>query len=78
MSKRGSGALRTALMQIAFTISQNDDHFKAIYEKHINAGKHHKVALSFVVADLLRIVCSLWKSGLKYTVDKPAYKGVAA
>ena len=78
MSKRGRGALRTALMQIAFTISQNDDHFKAIYEKHINAGKHHKVALSFVVADLLRIVCSLWKSGLKYTVDKPAYKSVAA
>ena len=78
MSKRGSGALRTALMQIAFTISQNDAHFKSVYEKHINAGKHHKVALSFVVADLLRIVCSLWKSGLKYTVEKPVSKSIAA
>ena len=78
MSKRGGGALRTALMQIAFTISQNDAHFRAIYEKHVNAGKHHKVALSFVVADLLKIVCSLWKSGLRYTVDKPALQSIVA
>ncbi|MDO5319717.1 MAG: hypothetical protein Q4G65_13905 [bacterium] len=39
-------------MQFAFTISQNDAHFRAIYEKRINAGKHHKATLSFVVADL--------------------------
>lgn len=71
MSKRGSGALRTALMQISFTISRNDAHFKAIYEKHINAGKHHKVALSFVAANLIEIICSLWRSGREYTVEKP-------
>ena len=72
MSKRGSGALRTALMQIAFTISQNDDFFKSIYEKHICAHQHHKVALSYVVAELLKVVCSLWKSNRAYTVERPS------
>jgi len=71
MSKRGSGALRTAGQQIAFTTSQNDPYFKAIYEKHINANKHHKVALSYVFAALLEVVCSIWKSGRPYTVKKP-------
>ena len=72
MSKRGSGALRTALMQIAFSISQNDDFFKCIYEKHISANQHHKVALSYVAAELLKVVCSLWKSNRAYTVQRPA------
>jgi len=78
MSKRGSGSLRTAGQQIAFTISQNDPYFKAIYEKHINAKKPHKVALSFVFAALLQVVCSLWKSGRKYSVEKPSAEKVAA
>ena len=71
MSKRGSGALRTALMQIAFTISQNDAYFKAVYDKQMKANKHHKVALSHVVAKFLEVICSLWKSGREYTVEKP-------
>lgn len=72
MSKRGSGALRTALMQIAFTISQNDAYFKAVYDKQMNANKHHKVALSFVVEKFLNVICSLWKSGKDYSEKKPA------
>lgn len=72
MSKRGSGALRTALMQIAFTISQNDAYFKAVYDRQMNANKHHNVALSFVVEKLLEVICSLWKSGRDYTVEKPS------
>ena len=72
MSKRGSGSLRTALMQIAFTISQNDAYFKAIYDRQMEANKHHKVALSYVIEKLLHVVCSLWKSGREYTVEKPA------
>ena len=72
MSKRGSGALRTALMQIAFTISQNDAYFKSVYDRQIAANKHHKVALSHVVEKLLDVACSLWRSGRKYTVEKPA------
>lgn len=72
MSKRGSGSLRTALMQIVFTISQNDAYFKAIYDSQIKAGKHHKVALSHVIEKLLDVICSLWKSGRSYTVEKPA------
>lgn len=78
MSKRGSGSLRTALMQIAFTISQNDGHFKSVYDRHVNAGKHHKVALSYVVANFLEIICSLWKSDRMYTVEKPGAKKDAA
>lgn len=72
MSKRGSGSLRTGLMQIAFTISQNDPYFKAIYDSQIKANKHHRVALSHVVEKLLEVVCALWKSGRKYSVEKPA------
>ena len=72
MSKRGSGSLRTALMQIAFTISQNDAYFKAVYDRQMNANKHHKVALTFVVEKLLEVICSLWKSGRDYTVEKPS------
>ena len=72
MSKRGSGPLRTALMRISFTISQNDDFFKSIYDRHVKAGKHHRVALSYVVAELLKVLCSLWKSKRPYTVKRPA------
>lgn len=72
MSKRGSGSLRTALMQISFTISQNDAYFKAIYDKQIKANKHHKVALSHVAEKFLEVVCSLWKCGRSYTVEKPS------
>ncbi len=78
MSKRGSGSLRTALFQLAFCISRNDDHFRTVYERQINRGKHHNVALSYVMADFPRIVCSLWKSGREYTVKNPnASKTVA-
>ena len=72
MSKRGSGSLRTGLMQIVFTISQNDPYFKAIYDSQVKANKHHRVALSHVVEKLLEVVCALWKSGRKYSVEKPA------
>ena len=72
MSKRGSGSLRTALMQISFTISRNDAYFKAIYDKQMKANKHHKVALSHVAEKLLEVVCSLWKCGRSYTVEKPS------
>ena len=59
-------------MQIAFTISQNDEYFKNVYDRQMAAGKHHKVALSHVAAKLLEVVCALWRSGRKYTVEKPA------
>lgn len=76
MSKRGSGALRTALMQAAFTVSQNDDYFRSVYERQVGAGKHHRVALSHVVGKLLEVVCSLWRSGRTYTVQAPATRVV--
>jgi len=72
MSKRGSGSLRTALMQLAFTVSQNDEYFKSVYEKQIDAGKHHKVALSHVIGKILEVLCALWKSKRSYSVSKPA------
>lgn len=72
MSKRGSGSLRTALHQLAFTISQNDPFFKAIYDKHMAANKHHNVALSFVIEKFLEVICSLWKSGREYEVERQA------
>ena len=72
ISKRGSGQLRTALYLIGNNIRQWDPNFKAVYDQKIAAGKHHSVAIVYVYARLLEILCSLYKSGRTYTVEKPS------
>lgn len=74
ISKRGSGQLRTALYLIGNNIRQWDPNFKSVYDQKIAAGKHHNVAVIYVFARLLEILCSLYKSGRTYTVETPLPK----
>ena len=66
VSKRGSGQLRLALYLIANTIRMNDDYFRAVYDEKIKT-KHHSVALFYVIRKLLEVLCSLHRSGRKYS-----------
>lgn len=70
ISKRGSGQLRTALYLMANSIRMYDPFFKALYDEKIKT-KHHNVALFYVVAKLLNVVCSLYRSRRNYTVQPP-------
>ena len=72
ISKRGPGQLRTALYLIGNTIRQWDPNFKEVYDRKIAEKKHHNEAVICVFAKLLEIVCSLYKTGRTYTVEKPS------
>ena len=71
ISKRGSRQLRTALYLIANNIRQWDPYFKAVYDRKVEAGKHHNVAVFYVVAKLLEVLCALYKSGRSYAATQP-------
>ena len=71
ISKRGSRQLRTALYLIANNIRQWDPYFKAVYKRKIEAGKHHSVAVFYVVVKLIEVLCALYKSGRNYAVIQP-------
>ena len=66
MSKRGSRYLRTAIWQAAFTASQHDPMFKKVYQKQIDKGKHHYVAVSHVARKMVNVIYSLLASGKIY------------
>ena len=71
ISKRGSRQLRTALSLIANNIRQWDPYFKAVYDRKVEAGKHHNAAVFYVVAKLLEVLCALYKSGRSYAATQP-------
>lgn len=71
ISKRGSGQLRTALFLVGNGIRTWDPYFKSVYDDKKAKGKHHTVAVFYVVAKLLEVVCSLYKSGRSYSTRKP-------
>lgn len=72
ISKRGSGQLRTAGYLIGNTIRQWDPFFKEVYDRKIAEKKHHNVAVFYVFAKLLEVICSLYKTDRTYTVEKPS------
>ncbi len=55
---------------MANSIRMYDPFFKALYDEKIKT-KHHNVALFYVVAKLLNVVCSLYRSRRNYTVQPP-------
>ena len=68
MSKRGSRYLRTAVMQaavVAVSISE-DPMFKAIYDRHIEKGKPHLVAVSHVANKMLHVIFAVLKNNKPY------------
>ena len=69
MSKRGSKYLRTAVMQaaaVAATVTR-DPMFKAIYDRQIEKGKLHMVAVSHVANKMMHVIFSVLKNGIPYT-----------
>ncbi len=62
MSKRGSPSLRTALWQAASMCRLHNPCFERVYQKHIQRGKHHNVAIFYVVRKLIEIMCAMYKS----------------
>ena len=72
ISRRGPGQLRTALYLVGNGIRLWDPYFKSVYDAKIAQKKHHNVAIFYVVAKLLEIVCSLYRSGRTYSIQKPS------
>jgi transposase len=69
MSKRGSRYLRTAVMQACeiAVFKSHDPLFTQIYQRHIDRGKHHLVALTHVANKMLHVVFSVMKNNRPYT-----------
>lgn len=62
ISKRGSPSLRTALWQAASMCRLHSPLFQKVYTKHIQRGKHHNVAIFYVVKKIIEIMCGMYKS----------------
>ena len=69
MVKRGSGALRYALMNCAGLIISSDFTFAEYYRKKRDEGKPYRVALSHVAKKLIRVIYTLEKKGLDFDAD---------
>ena len=69
MSKRGSRYLRTAVMQASeiAVFKSHDPLFTQVYQRHIDRGKHHLVALTHVANKMLHVVFSVLKNIRPYT-----------
>ncbi len=69
MSKRGSRYLRTAVMQASeiAVFKSHDPLFTQVYQRHIDRGKHHLVALTHVANKMLHVVFSVLKNNRPYT-----------
>lgn len=62
ISKRGSPSLRTALWQAASMCRLHNPIFQQVYKKHIQRGKHHNVAIFYVVKKIIEVTCGMYKS----------------
>ncbi len=69
MSKRGSRYLRTAVMQASeiAVFKSHDPLFVQVYQRQIDRGKHHLVALTHVANKMLHVVFSVLKNNRPYT-----------
>ena len=69
MSKRGSRYLRTAVMQASeiAVFKSHDPLFTQVYQRQIDRGKHHLVALTHVANKMLHVVFSVLKNNRPYT-----------
>ncbi len=66
MSKRGSRYLRSAIFQSSLVASIHDPLFKGIYQKQINRGKSHRVAISHVANKMTHVIYSVLKNNKPY------------
>ena len=66
MSKKGSAYLRNAIISSSEIIVQNDEKFRAYFEKKISEGKKYKVAIGHVAKKLTRIIYYILKNNQPY------------
>ena len=74
ISKRGSPCLRTALWQAASMCRLHTPLFRDVYQKQIQRGKHHNVALFYVVKKLIDVLCGMYKSNTLFNPAIGDYK----
>jgi transposase len=70
MTKRGHELARTALFQAAFCALRVDAGLHATYRAQIDAGKHHKVAISHVMRRQLRRLVAVLKNNTPFVPDQ--------
>ena len=70
ISKRGSKYLRKTLYQIIQPVIDNNDVFRAYYQKKISEGKTHRCAQGHCVRKLLRVIFHLMKTGESFDPNK--------
>ena len=70
MTKRGNELARTALFQTAFCALRVDADLHATYRAQIDAGKHHKVAISHVMRRQLRRLVAVLKNHTPYVPNQ--------
>lgn len=66
LSKRGSPYLRHAIYTASLVAISNDQKLRAYYDKKINEGKHHFVALAGISRKLLTIIYYILKEDRDY------------
>jgi transposase len=71
MSKRGSPALRWALLEGANSVRAHDPYFRDYYDGLIARGKHHYVALAAVARKLVNVIFTLLKEQRAYQAKPP-------
>ena len=74
ISKKGSSYLRKALYNACQTARLFEPRMKAIYQKKIDAGKRHRVALGHVAKKLMAMILSMLKSGEFYAAPETPKK----
>jgi transposase len=68
LTKRGAAHLRRSLFIAASIARQHDPNCKSLYDKKRSEGKRYTVATVVVARKLVRIVFTVWATGMPYEV----------
>lgn len=69
MSKRGSRALRFALINAAHNVAKNNKTFAAYYDQKISEGRTHYSALGHCAGKLVRIIYKMLTDNVAFNLD---------
>lgn len=69
MSKRGSRALRYALVNAAHNVVKNNNTFKVYYDKKRDEGRSHYNALGHCAGKLVRVIYKMLTDNVPFNLD---------
>jgi len=69
MSKRGSRALRYALINASYNVVRNNQTFKAYYDQKISEGRNHYSALGHCAGKLVRVIYKMLTDNVAFNLD---------